>query len=222
MRRSASRRRLRWRLQWRAILALTAIWVILWGNYSLVDVLVGAVLAWLVTGTFPLPPIRYHGRPRPLGILRLTFTTLRDLAVASWRLTLGAFGRRIDFHPAVIRVPLRANQDLYQVETAEIISIVPGSIVIDARRSTRMLYLHLVDVSGPDGVEQARREALKVERRVLEAIGSTSELAALRRREEEDRQQADPALGGSAETAGAASAEPDRPGEAGSGAEEAT
>ena len=28
-------------------------------------------LGWLVTVTFPLPPIRYHGRPRPLGILRL-------------------------------------------------------------------------------------------------------------------------------------------------------
>ena len=180
MKRSASRRRLRWRLQWRAILALTAIWVILWGNYSLVDIVVGIAASWLVTVTFPLPPIRYHGRPRPLGVLRLVVTTLRDLAVASWRLTLSAFAPRIDFHPAVIRVRLRSNQDLYQVETAELISIVPGSIVIDARRSNRTLYLHLVDVTGPDGVEQARHEALEVERRVLEAIGSRSELAALR------------------------------------------
>lgn len=182
MRKSAGRRRLRWRLQWRAILALATIWVILWGNYSLVDIVVGIALGWLVTVTFPLPPIRYHGRPRPLGILVLGLITLRDLAVASWRLTLSAFAPRIDFHPAVIRVPLRSNQDLYQVETAELISIVPGSIVIDARRSTRMLYLHLVDVSGPDGVEESRHNALEVERRVLEAIASDTELAALRRK----------------------------------------
>ena len=182
MRRSASRRRLRWRLQWRAILALTVIWVILWGNYSLVDVLTGLVVGWLVTVTFPLPPIRYHGRLRPVGLLVLAFTTTRDLAVASWRLTLSAFAPRIDFHPAVIRVRLRANQDLYQVETAELTSIAPGSIVIDARRSTRVLYLHLVDVSGPDGVEESRHHALEVERRVLEAVGSDAELAALRRR----------------------------------------
>ena len=182
MRKSAGRRKLRWRLQWRAILALAAIWVILWGNYSLVDIVTGIALGWLVTVTFPLPPIRYHGRPRPLGILRLGLVTLRDLAVASWRLTLAAFVPRIDFHPAVIRVPLRSNQDLYQVETAELISIVPGSIVIDARRSTRMLYLHLVDVSGPDGVEESRHNALEVERRVLEAIASDAELAALRRK----------------------------------------
>ena len=182
MRKSAGRRKLRWRLQWRAILALAAIWVILWGNYSLVDIVTGIALGWLVTVTFPLPPIRYHGRPRPLGILRLGLVTLRDLAVASWRLTLAAFVPRIDFHPAVIRVPLRSNQDLYQVETAELISIVPGSIVIDARRSTRMLYLHLVDVSGPDGVEESRQHSLEVERRVMEAVASDAELAALRRK----------------------------------------
>jgi len=70
------------------------------------------------------------------------------------------------------------------VETAEIISIVPGSIVIDARRSTRVLYLHLLDVAEPDGISQAKQEALAVERRVLKAMGSKAELEALRRRED--------------------------------------
>ena len=104
MKGSTLRRRLRFRLQWRAIVMLALIWVVLWGNYSLVDIVVGIAASWLVTVTFPLPPIRYHGRPRPLGVLRLVVTTLRDLAVASWRLTLSAFAPRIDFHPAVIRV----------------------------------------------------------------------------------------------------------------------
>ncbi len=183
MRKSSSRRRLRWRLQWRAILMLALIWVILWGNYSLVDVLVGIVLGWLITVTFPLPPIRYHGRLRPVGLLVLVVTVLRDLAVASWRLTLAAFSPRIDFTPAVIRVDLRSSSDLYQVEIAELISIVPGSIVIDARRSTRVLYLHLLDVAEPDGVAKAKAAALDVERRVLKAIGSNAEIAALQSKE---------------------------------------
>lgn len=183
MRKSSSRRRLRWRLQWRAILMLALIWVVLWGNYSLVDVLVGIGLAWLITVTFPLPPIRYHGRLRPLGLVVLVGSVLRDLAVASWRLTLAAFSPRIDFKPAVIRVNLRSTSDLYQVETAEVISIVPGSIVIDARRSTRVLYLHLLDVNEPDGVAKAKAEALDVERRVLRAMGSNAEIAALEDKE---------------------------------------
>ena len=185
MKGSSSRRRLRWRLQWRAILMLALIWVILWGNYSLVDAVVGIVLGWLITVTFPLPPIRYHGRLRPIGLVMLAVAVVRDLAVASWRLTLAAFAPRVDFRPAVIRVRLRTSQDLYQVETAEIISIVPGSIVIDARRSSRVLYLHLLDVAELDGVEVARREALDVERRVLESMGSDAEIAAFRRKEQE-------------------------------------
>lgn len=179
MKGSTYRRRLRFRLQWRAIVVLALVWVVLWGNYSLVDLLVGLVVAWLITVTFPLPPIRYHGRLRPLGLAKLAVTVLRDLAVASWRLTLAAFSPRIDFSPAVVRVQLRSHNDLYQVETAEIISIVPGSIVIDARRSTRVLYLHLLDVPGGDGVRQAKAAALQVERRVIEAMGSRAEIAAL-------------------------------------------
>jgi len=190
MKRSSSRRRLRFRLQWRAVLLLALIWVVLWGNYSLVDLLVGIVLAWVVTVTFPLPPIRYHGRPHPWGLLVLAVTVLRDLAVASWRLTMSSFARTIDFHPAVIRVRLRAAQDLYQVETAELISFVPGSIVIDARRSTRTLYLHLVDVTGPDDVEHARTHALTVERRLLEAIGSKADIAALGEKVQREKEQA--------------------------------
>ena len=180
IRRSTSRRRLRFRLQWRAIMVLTVIWLVLWGNYSLVDILVGMALSWLITVTFPLPPIRYHGRLRPLGLLRLIGSVLHDLAVASYRLTMQAFGRQINFRPAVIRVRLRTHQDLYQVETAELISIVPGSIVIDARRSTRVLYLHLVDLPDSGGVEPARQAALDVERRVLEAFGSDMEIARVR------------------------------------------
>lgn len=183
MKRSTSRRRLRWRLQWRAILALALIWVVLWGNYSLVDVLSGLVVGWLVTVTFPLPAIRYHGRPRPLGLVRLVLATVRDLTVASWRLSVAAFRPRIDFRPAVVRVHLRTRSDLYQVETAELISIVPGSIVIDARRTRRILYLHLLDVGDGAGVAAAKSEALQVELRVLEAIGSRAEIEQVRAKE---------------------------------------
>lgn len=185
MKGATSRRRLRFRLQWRAIVVLAGVWVVLWGNYSLVDLLVGLGLAWLITVTFPLPPIRYHGRLHPIGLIVLAAALLRDLAVASWRLSLAAFSPRVEFRPAVVRLQLQSNSDLYQVETAEIISIVPGSIVIDARRSARVLYLHLLDVAEEDGVAKAKEEALAVERRVLRALGSKAEIAALRRKGEQ-------------------------------------
>lgn len=183
MKRSASRRRLRWRLQLRAIAVLALIWVVLWGNYSLVDLLVGLALGWLITVTFPLPPIHYHGRLRPIGMIVLVWTVLRDLAVSSWRLTVAALSPRQRFSPGVIRVDLRSHNDLYQVITAEVISIVPGSIVIDARRTRRVLYLHLLEVTQAD-VAQAKADALHIERLVLRALGSAEEIAALDRPKE--------------------------------------
>lgn len=64
---SISSRKLRWRFQRRAVLLLALIWVVLWRDASLLNILYGLVLGWLVTVVFWLAPIRYYGRPRPGG-----------------------------------------------------------------------------------------------------------------------------------------------------------
>ena len=91
------------------------------------------------------------------------------------RLALG--GR----HPrnAVIEVQLRSRSDFYLTLTAELVALVPGSVVVDARRSTSMLYLHLLDVDGEGAIEAQRAHVLAVERRVVRALGSPAEIAAL-------------------------------------------
>ena len=48
--------RLRFRFQWRAVILLAAIWVLLWGDASLLNILYGALLGWLVTVVFWLVP----------------------------------------------------------------------------------------------------------------------------------------------------------------------
>ena len=53
-----------------------------------------------------------------------------------------AFGRDMP-SPGIVRVDLKADSDLYQVNTAELVSVVPGTIVVDARQRSRILYLHV-------------------------------------------------------------------------------
>jgi multicomponent Na+:H+ antiporter subunit E len=60
--------------------------------------------------------------------------------------------------------------------TAELCSLVPGSLVVEAHRLTGMLYLHVLDVEQSGGVERARQTVLDQEERVLRAFASDSEL----------------------------------------------
>ena len=117
---SGSTRKLRWRLQGRAILLLALVWVLLWGELSLLNVVYGLALGWLVTVVFWLAPIRYYGTVHPGGLIKLAVLQLWDLATASFQLAAIAFRPKLQLRPGVIRVRLASNSDLYQVAVAEL------------------------------------------------------------------------------------------------------
>ncbi|QIK71142.1 Na+/H+ antiporter subunit E [Propioniciclava coleopterorum] len=169
-----TRRPARLRFQPRQIALLTLIWLVLVGQVNVVTVLGGALLAWIITVVFPLPPIDYAGRLHPWRTLVLGLHLLKDLAVSSVKLVGYAFGRRVP-HPGIVRVALRSDSDLYEVNTAELASVVPGTIVVDARRKPRLLYLHVFDLPDPGERQQTIDDTLALERRVVGAFGTREE-----------------------------------------------
>ncbi|MEN0072620.1 MAG: Na+/H+ antiporter subunit E [Propionicimonas sp.] len=179
---SESTRRLRWRLQWRAILLLALVWVLLWGEASLLNILYGLVLGWVVTVVFWRAPIRYAGPLRPWGLLRLLVAQCGDLAVAAVQLAVRAFRRRPELRPGVIKVRLRTNSDLFQVAVAELISVVPGTLVVETVRRPRLLYLHVFHLPDARAAHKQREHALVIEERVIRAFGSDHDLRALEHR----------------------------------------
>lgn len=184
---SQSSRKLRWRLQGRAILLLAVVWVMLWGEFSLLNILYGLVLGWLVSVVFWLAPIRYYGSVHLGGLLKLVVLQLWDLASASFQLAVMAFRPGLALRPGVIRVRLQSNSDLYQVAVAELISIVPGTLVVDTVRHPRLLYLHVFHLPDAKAIRKQREHALAIEDRVVHAFGSDDELRAADLRREAKR-----------------------------------
>lgn len=170
-------------VQWPMLIGLTVVWVLLWGGLNVANVLSGLVVAVFVTLVFPLPPIVIGGQLRPIGLLRLAGWFVVELVVASVQVAGQAL--RVGQRPlnAVIQVDLRSRSDLYLTITAELLSLVPGSLVVEVRRSTSTLFLHVLDVGDEADVEEARRRALRQEERVMRALASDEELAAYRSRE---------------------------------------
>jgi multicomponent Na+:H+ antiporter subunit E len=169
-------RRRRLAAQWPTMLWLVVVWVLLWGDFSVGNVLAGAVIAVAVTGLLRMTPIQFHGTVRPVALLVLVGRFAWDLVHASVEVSWVALRPRHTPRGAVIGVQLRNHSDLYLTMTAELCSLVPGSLVVEAHRLTGMLYLHVLDVEQSGGVERARRTVLEQEERVLRAFASDSEL----------------------------------------------
>ncbi|MEV4711879.1 Na+/H+ antiporter subunit E [Micromonospora sp. NPDC049374] len=163
-----------------AVTALVAVWVLLWGTLSWANIISGLLVAAVLLAVFPLPPVTYAGRIHPLPMLRFWLHFLRDLVVASAQVAWLAL--RVGHTPqsAIIAVQLRVNTDLNLTLAAEALSLLPGSLILEADRRTGTLYIHVLNVASRDEVERFRRGVFELEARIVEAIGSPEELRRIR------------------------------------------
>ncbi|MEN5075358.1 Na+/H+ antiporter subunit E [Isoptericola cucumis] len=176
-RRRAARRVRLLSAQWPALVVLTVIWVLLWGDLSWANVLAGLALAVFLVVVFPLPPIVSDGRFRLVPFLALMGRFLSDLVVASFKVAWVALRPGPAPHAAVVQVRLRNAQDVYLTLTAVLSTLVPGSLVIETRRDSGILFLHVLDIEASGGVDGVRRDILALEARVLRALASDEVLA---------------------------------------------
>ena len=169
-------RRRRPQVQWASVALLTVVWVLLWGDISIANVLGGLAVGLLVTLLLPLPAVDFHGKVRPAALVYLFVRFVVDLARASVHVAVLALDLRKVPRGAVVGVQLRNHSDLYLTITAELSTLTPGSIVIEAHRLTGMLYLHVLDIDAYGGADKVRQDTLDLEERVLRAFASDVEL----------------------------------------------
>jgi multicomponent Na+:H+ antiporter subunit E len=172
-------RRARWRDRFVAAAVLVVVWMLLWGVFSWANLISGLAVSAVVLAVFPLPPVTFAGRPRPLGLLRFALRFVADLVQASAQLSWLAF--RVGHQPrsAIIRVPLRVCSDLVLTLTGEAVSLVPGSLIVDTDQASTTLYIHVIGVPDRAAVERFRSTVYEVEARIVRAIGSDAEIRQL-------------------------------------------
>ncbi|MEU4428924.1 Na+/H+ antiporter subunit E [Actinoplanes sp. NPDC024001] len=171
----------RWRDRCVAAAALTGIWMLLWGSFTWLTMIGGTIIAVIVLTVFPLPPVTYAGRIHPLGVLRFAARFISDLVTASGQVALLALRPGRVPRSAVIAVPLRVPSDLGLTLTAEALSLVPGSLIVEVDRDRGVLYVHVLDVTGPADADRFRTEVLALEHRIVHAFGSAAERQAYHR-----------------------------------------
>lgn len=162
-------------LQLSVIAWLTVVWVALWGDVKPFTVVAGVAVAIMVCLVFPLPRVRMHLHVRPLWLGWLVLHFLGDLVAATAQVAWLTLQFQRQPRNAVIEVDLRTDSDFVLTVVAEMVSLVPGSLVVEARRSTHTLFLHVLDARDMGGVTRMRAQVYALERRVVLAFGAETE-----------------------------------------------
>ncbi|WP_462418268.1 Na+/H+ antiporter subunit E [Kytococcus sp. Marseille-QA3725] len=164
------RRALRDRVDLRAVVLLTAVWVLLWGTPDGITLLGGVLVAVLVCLFFPLPRLQVPLAFRPVALLRLGGHFLVDLVVASASVAWAVFTSRRSPGGSLFEVPLRSTDELFVATTAGMTTLVPGSVVLDVDREVGTLLIHGFRVHTEAEQQAFRHRVWRQEELVLRAL----------------------------------------------------
>lgn len=159
---------------------LVVLWMLLWGQFTVLAFLSGLVVAVFVTRVFRLPTVELSGRINLWYAVLLVVQFLLAMVRGALAVTAQVFDFRRQPGAAIIAVQLKYADDLMMTHVSVVSSLIPGSLIVEADRDRQILYLHVIGVRTLDDVERQRAGVLRWERRIVRALGAPSQYRALR------------------------------------------
>jgi multicomponent Na+:H+ antiporter subunit E len=154
-----------WVLCW-----LMLVWVLLWGKLSAANILGGLAIAMVITVLLPLPAVPIEGRLHPLSLLRLVVVVAYQLVLSSVQVAWLAVKPGPPLLSAVLRARLAIKSDLVLALAVNIMSLIPGSIVLEVDQERRLVYVHVIDVGNEKAVARFYRQVEQIERLLVAAF----------------------------------------------------
>lgn len=171
-------RELRWRIwqQLPLLLVLVVLWMMMWGEVSVLSVVSGTIVAVVIVNVFYLPPVELTGRINVWWSFVFLVGFLAEVVAASFHVAWFSIRPSRPPKSAVVAVQLRTRSDFIMLLVATALSLIPGSIVVEVDRARSVLYLHVLGTPDRAAVGAFVRKALQVEARIVRAIGSRDDL----------------------------------------------
>ncbi|MEU8251600.1 Na+/H+ antiporter subunit E [Nonomuraea sp. NPDC048916] len=155
------------------VVMLALLWVTLWGDLSVGNVLGGLATGLVITWLLPLPVLdpglRLHLTALPSFLVRFA----GDMVASTVRVTIWVL-RPGPPPTQVIPVRLRTSSDAMTMLVMVALSSVPGSLVLEVYSGRRELVLHILGYRG-DVAGKVAADVAGLERRIVAAFGTRAD-----------------------------------------------
>jgi multicomponent Na+:H+ antiporter subunit E len=152
---------------------LMIVWVLLWGTFSWANVLGGLTVGLLVLLIFPLPAAPGGGWIRPRAAFGAVARFVGDLVVSSLQVARQSL-QAVTGPPirsSVIGIRLESSSEFVMAMITETLSLVPGSVVIEARPEEQMIFAHVLGAGDARAVADYREQVARLEGEIVAALG---------------------------------------------------
>ena len=149
---------------WNLLLGLA--WVLLSGDFSGLNLLVGMVFGYIALVLIEPQVEALKGYPlRVPRIIGFIGFFMKELVQANLRVAFDILTPPWHMQPGVIALPLAARTEMEITMVANLISLTPGTLSLDVSDDRRVLYIHAMFL---DNEDELRRSLKEMEHRALE------------------------------------------------------
>lgn len=163
-------------LQLPLLIWLVVFWVFLWDSISPLTIVGGLLVGIFVTRALYLPPAELGGRVNIVWLAIFAVQFAFAVVLASLQVAWMTIRPRGAPTSSVVAVPLRSRSDLIMTLVAQVTTLIPGSVVVEANRTESVLYLHVLDARNEKAIDKARAEVQRNEERLVHALGSPADV----------------------------------------------
>ncbi|MCD9624637.1 Na+/H+ antiporter subunit E [Rhabdothermincola salaria] len=177
---------------------LVAVWVALWGEPSVGNLLSGVLVAAAVSWLFPSGPrvvtAEDEGTPRFVAGARFLAVFAGALVVATWEVVRDVLRPRLRLAEGIVAVPLVSHSPVIATLVGNAISLTPGTLTVEIGgvsqrrpvppasaagddRATVVLYVHVLNLTDAESV---RADGRSFERLAVSAFGSDEDRRRMR------------------------------------------
>ncbi len=143
---------------------LLGIWLLLWGEVSIANVVSGLLVAGLLLLVFPRNASTMGFVVRPVPTVRFLVFFAREMIESVVLLNREVLSRRSRFHTGVIAVPVHGCPSALLAVVANLIALTPGTMTVRIDADASTLYVHVLifrDVESVRGkIEQLNRHVV--------------------------------------------------------------
>ena len=137
---------------------LTGVYVLTLASLAWEDVVLGFAIAAVLLATFR--QVLLPDRLQPMGqtvkavAMFPVFAVMAIRSIVTGSVTVAAFvlGIRKLEHPGIVAVPVGDRTPTAVGVSGMVLTMSPGSFLVDVDWEDRMMYVHVMDASDPDGV----------------------------------------------------------------------
>lgn len=151
-------------VQFGVLLWLMTVWILLWGTFTVGNVIGGLAVGALIIVLLPLPRVPVEGRVHLISMLRLTLLIAYYAAQSSVQVAWLAIRPAPPPVAGVLRCRLGIKSDLVLTLCIDVLNLIPGTMVIEVDQARRIVYVHVLDVGSEKAVEQFYRSVRQLER----------------------------------------------------------